>query len=64
MATKKNKNIKVRDLKPRKDAKGGGGHSIAGAGIAGAGVAGAGVAGKGGAVAGKGGAVDSGIGSS
>ena len=31
MATeKKKKNVKVRDLKPSKDAKGGGGHSLAG----------------------------------
>ena len=45
MATKKN--IKVRDLKPKKDAKGGGGSTASGVGASGVGAAGVGAAGVG-----------------
>jgi|CZKQ01.1.fsa_nt_gi hypothetical protein len=45
MATKKN--IKVRDLKPKKDAKGGGGSTASGVGASGVGASGVGASGVG-----------------
>jgi hypothetical protein len=52
MATKKN--IKVRDLKPKKDAKGGGGSTASGVGASGVGASGVGLSGKGGYASGTG----------